>query len=69
MEPTCWRRIASSLHVKVGFVSALLAVAAPGVPTKFDAGLWVKDRKLELYFKGENHDVEYDFFSSGKVMR
>jgi hypothetical protein len=33
------------------------------VPTKFDAGWWVKGKKLELYFKGENYNFEYDFFS------
>jgi hypothetical protein len=31
------------------------------IPTKFDAGWW-EQKELQLYFKGENIDVEYDFF-------
>lgn len=31
------------------------------VPTKFDAGWWEGEKKLELYFKGENYDLEYQY--------
>jgi hypothetical protein len=31
------------------------------IPTRVDAGWWEK-KELQLYFKGENIDVEYDFF-------
>jgi hypothetical protein len=31
------------------------------IPTRFDVGWW-ENKKLELYFQGENNDFEYDFF-------
>jgi len=32
------------------------------VPTKFDAGWWEGEKKLQLYFKGENYDLQYEYY-------
>ena len=44
-----------------GVVGEYTTIEGMVVPTHFDAGWW-EGKKLELYFKGENYDVEYDYF-------
>lgn len=45
-----------------GVVGGFTDVEGMMIPTKFNAGWWEGETKLELYFKGENYDFEYEYF-------
>lgn len=45
-----------------GNLSEYVQVEGMLVPTKFDAGWYKEKETLNLYFKGENYDLQYQYF-------